>query len=77
MLYAYRCRRGQRRPPLEPRLESWRAPQVGWTLISFLFLLRPSPVSRYCFTHVSPIPFPTSLPCFLLALNLAKSPEAL
>jgi len=32
---------------------------VGWMSIPLLFPLRPFPVSRYCFTHVSPIPFPT------------------
>ena len=44
---------------------------MGWMLIPFLFLLRPFPISRYCATHVSPIPF-------FLPLNLATmSGEAL
>jgi len=30
---------------------------MGWMPFPFTFLLRPLPVSRYCFTSVSPIPF--------------------
>jgi len=31
----------------------------GWMVIPFVFLLHPFPISRYCSTCVSPIPFPT------------------
>jgi len=49
---------------------------VGWMSIPLLFPLRPFPVSRYCFTHVSPIPFPTLI--LSPPLNSAKrSLEAL
>ena len=41
---------------------------MEWMPISFLFLLRPIPVSCYCFTHVSPTPFRTLL-SFSLKFN--------
>jgi len=42
----------------QPRLKSWRGPRVGWMPTPFLFFLCSFSVSPYCFTRVSPIPFP-------------------
>ena len=48
---------------------------MGWMPTSFLFLLRPFPVSRYCSVPVSPIPFPILVSFFLPSNSGSKSGE--